>query len=432
LRRSRMPVQTGATADRRARSAPPATTYRESAPAEGAKAPGRSSRTLSRRYPASITLSEEQNLLAGPDGPLFQADYPALRPGVQTRPERGPAQMRGMRMLGWNKNKSDHPMADDRSAKQFLAELPTGDSFKLLEEVSFWLDSTRTAEGLKPLRAYEIVDQLDSAARPHQRKLAQEYLAGGNRRQRFQELRIWNSQVELCRQLGAAYEYCLTRALSVAPGSGALKPLTPMLACRAIRALTLELKWALLRYAPVDPTLWGRLGTLYAQAEKNGFVQKVCSVYAGMGPDSTVEREYLKALMLSISATDTLLPRKVEVAERIVADLCAHFTLSAERSAGCHYCVDLAVARPPTRLLAQAASAPTMRYFGPGKACEAAAKLIAAITSSGAIPSDLNLGGNYEPNLVIEILHHLSRYWAAMPPARAQERRRSFVRLHVV
>src|SRR5262249_43163527 len=73
--------------------------------------------------------------------------------------------MRGMSMLGWNKNKSDHPMADDKAAKQFLAELPTGDSFKLLEEVSFWLDATRSAEGLKPLRAYEIVEQLESAAR---------------------------------------------------------------------------------------------------------------------------------------------------------------------------------------------------------------------------------------------------------------------------
>ena len=90
--------------------------------------------------------------------------------------------MRGMSMLGWNKKKSDHPMADDKAAKQFLAELTTADSFKLLEEVSFWLDATRTAEGLKPLRAYEIVEQLDAAARPHQRKLAQEFLAAGNRR----------------------------------------------------------------------------------------------------------------------------------------------------------------------------------------------------------------------------------------------------------
>ncbi len=335
-------------------------------------------------------------------------------------------------MLGWTKNKSDHPMADEKAAKEFLAELPTGDSFKLLEDLSFWLDATRTAQGLKPLRTYEIIDQLDAAGKPHQRKLAQEYLSGGNRRQRFQEQRIWNTQVELWRQLGAAYEFCLTQTLPGVSGGGALKPLAPTLTCRAIRALTLELKWALLRYGPVDPTLWGRLSALYAQAEQGGFALKACTAYPGASGDSTVQREYLKALMLSMSATDSLLPRKLEVAERIVAQFSEYFVLQTELARGCHYHVDLAVARPPARLLAQGTTAPTVRYFGPGTASEVAAKVIATITNTGAIPSDLNLGGNYEPSLVTDVLHHLARYWAPMPPARAQERRRSFARINVV
>jgi len=67
-------------------------------------------------------------------------------------------------MLGWGKTKSDHPMADERGAKEFLAELPAGDAFKALAEISFWLDATRTAEGLKPQRIYEIIDQLDQDA----------------------------------------------------------------------------------------------------------------------------------------------------------------------------------------------------------------------------------------------------------------------------
>jgi hypothetical protein len=336
-------------------------------------------------------------------------------------------------MLGWNKNKSDHPMADDKAAKEFLSELPTGDSFKLLEELTFWLDATRTGQGLKPLRTYEIIDQLDTAGKPHQRKLAQEYLNGGNRRQRFQEQRIWNAQIELWRQLGAAYEFCLAQTLPGVSGGGALKPLAPTLTCRAIRALTLELKWALMRYGPVDPTLWSRLSALYTQAEQGGFALKACTVYPGAWGESTVQREYLKALMLSMSATDGLLPRKLEVAERIVAQFSEYFVLQTELGRGCHYCVDLAMARPPARLLAHGATtAATVRYFGPGTASEVATKVIATITASGAIPSDLNLGGNYELNLVTDVLHHLARYWAPIPPARAQERRRSFTRINVV
>ena len=174
-------------------------------------------------------------------------------------------------MLGWNKNKSDHPMADDKSAREFLAELPAGDSFKLLEELSFWLDRTRASEGLKPQRIFEIIDQLDAAGKNDQRKLAQEYLNAGNRRSRFQEQRIWSAQVEFWRQLGAAYEFCLEKTVPGVSGGGALKSLAPTLTCRAIRALTLELKWMLIRYGPIDPTLWGRMGALYARAESGGF-----------------------------------------------------------------------------------------------------------------------------------------------------------------
>jgi len=335
-------------------------------------------------------------------------------------------------MLGWNKNKSDHPMAEEKSAKEFLAELPAGDSFKLLEELSFWLDRTRGSEELKPQRVFEIVDQLDAAGKSDQRKLAQEYLSGGNRRSRFQEQRIWSTQIEFWRQLGAAYEFCLDKAQPGVSGAGALKPHIPTITCRAIRALALELKWLLLRYGPIDPTLWGRLGALYARAEQGGFAPKPGIVYPGPGGESTVQREYLKALMLSMSALDCLLPRQLEVAERIVAQFAEYFVLQSQLGKGCHYHVDLAVARAPARLLAKVGAAPSVRYFGPGTASDVAQKIIATIASTGAYPSDLNLGGNYESSLVTEVLEHLARYWAPIPPTRADERRRSISRIHVV
>ena len=335
-------------------------------------------------------------------------------------------------MLGWNKNKSDHPMAEDKLAREFLAELPAGDSFKLLEELSFWLDRTRSSEELKPQRVFEIVDQLDAAGKADQRKLAQEYLSTGNRRSRFQEQRIWSTQVEFWRQLGAAYEFCLDKTLPGVSGAGALKPHAHTIVCRAIRALTLELKWLLIRYGPIDPTLWGRLGALYARAEQGGFALKPCTVYPGPGGESTVQREYLKALMLSMSATDCLLPRQLEIAERIVAQFSEYFVLQNQLAKGCHYHVDLAVARAPARLVAKVGATPTVRYFGPGTASDVAQKVITVIASTGAYPSDLNLGGNYEPSLVSEVLHHLARYWAPIPPTRADERRRSVSRIHVV
>jgi hypothetical protein len=336
-------------------------------------------------------------------------------------------------MLGLiKKNKSDHPMADDKSAKEFLAELPVQDPYKTLAEIAFWLDATRTADNLKPQRVFEIIDLLDQAAKQHQRKLSQEYLAAGARLQKFQEQRIWNSMSEFWRQLGAAYEFCIAQALPGVSGSGALKPLVPAIAARAVRALALELKWAMLRYGPVDPTLWGRLGALYAQAESGGYARKVCEVYTGPHGQSTVQREYLKALMLAVSAADSLLPRKLEVAERLVAQYAEHFVFEKQAAPGYHYVVDLQVAKPPARVVAKVKAGPTMRYFGPGPAADLVESLIASITETGALPSNINLGGNYEPSIVTDVLKHLARYWSPVPPSRSEERRASFARIHVV
>jgi len=330
------------------------------------------------------------------------------------------------------KSRAEHPMAEEKAAKVFLSELPSQDPYKMLEELAFWLDATRTSDGLKPQRAYEIVDQLDNAGKVQQRKLSQEYLAGGVRLQKFQEQHIWSTVVEFWRQVGAAYEFCLAQTLPGVSGSGALKPLAPTIAARALRALALELKWALMRYGPVDPTLWGRLGALYSQAEAGGFALKACTVYPGPHSDSTVQREYLKALMLSISATDSLLPRKLEIAERIVAQFSDGFVLQREPVKGCHYYVDLQVAKPPTRMVAKVTPAPSVRYFGPAAAAERVEALITGIVERGVVPADVNLGGSYEAGMVLEVARHLARYWAAVPPARREERRRSVARIHVV
>src|SRR5215468_9713469 len=240
-----------------------------------------------------------------------------------------------MTMLGWNKTKSDHPMADEKGAKELLAELPTSDPYKTLQEVAHWLEATRDNEDLKPQRVYEIVDQLDSAGRLPARKLSQEYLAAGNRLQRFQEQRIYSSAVAFWRELGAAYEFCLARGLPSVPGGNGLKPLLPVIAMRALRALTTELKWGLMRYAPVDPALWGRLGALYAQAEKAGYSGVISTIYPGIPTASSVQRDYLSVLMLGMSSTDSLLPRKLEVAERIVSSFAEHFVLQKQLAKGC-------------------------------------------------------------------------------------------------
>ena len=336
-------------------------------------------------------------------------------------------------MLGLlRKSRSDHPMADEKGAREFLAELPVQDPYKTLEELCYWLGATREAEGIKPLRAFEIIEQLDAAGKNHIRRLSQEYLAGGVRLQKFQEQRIWNTVVEFWRQLAAAYEFCLAQTQPGVSGSGALKPQSAVIVGRALRALGLEVKWAFMRYGPVDPTVWGRFGALYAQAEAGGYAARVGPLYPGPHGESSCQREYLRSLMLAISATDSLLPRKLEIAERMIAHYADTFVLKREAASGCHYFVDLQAAKPPARMMAQVSPAASVRFFGPGEASTRVERLADTISASGAIPSDLVLGGTYDPSVVSEVARHLGRYWSAKPPARREERRRIVARIHVV
>jgi hypothetical protein len=336
-------------------------------------------------------------------------------------------------MLKWIKgSKSEHPFANDKAAREFIADLPALDPYKSLEELCYWLDTLGSADDLKLPRVLEIVDLIDQAAKNHQRKLSQDYLSGSARLQKFQEIRIWNAVFMFWKQLADTYQVCLTRFQAGAGGWGSMKGQMPMVVARALRALTLQLKWQLLRYGPVDQRVWEQMGKLYAYAEERGFATTPVVVYPGKFGESTVQREFLKGMMLNISSTDSLLPAKLEVAERVVAQFSEFFVMNRQPSKGCHYYFDLNEGKLPARVMSRLQMTPGLRFFGPGSAALELEKLIASVKADGVVPSHINLGGAFDPEWVLEALRHLARYWAPNPPARAGERRVSVSRMSVV
>ena len=335
-------------------------------------------------------------------------------------------------MLKWIKGaKSEHPFANDKAAREFIAGLPALDPYKSLEELGYWLDTLGSADDLKLPRVLEIIDLIDQAAKNHQRKLSQDYLGSSARLQKFQEIRIWNAVFLFWKQLADTYQMCLTR-FDTGGGSAALKAQLPMIVSRALRALTLQLKWQLLRYGPVDQRVWEQMGRLYAYAEERGFATTRVVVYPGKFGESTVQREFLKGAMLNISSTDSLLPAKLEVAERIVAQFSEFFVMNRQPSIGCHYFFDLNASKAPARVVSRLQMTPSLRFFGPGSAALELQKLIAAVQADGVVPSHINLGGTFDTEWVLEALRHLTRYWSATPPSRSEERRHCVSRMSVV
>ena len=334
-------------------------------------------------------------------------------------------------MLKWiGGSKPDHPLADAKRAKTILAEIPAGDPIKALEEIAYWLDSLNRTEGFKLDARFDLLDQFDQIAKNHQRKLSQEYLV--QRLQKFQENRLWTTVFNFWRQLGAGYISCVEGFQSGDAGALGMRADLPAVTARALRALTLQLKWLLLRYGPIDDRMWGDFGRVYLFAEAKGFADKSAQIYPGKHGVSTVRQEFVKAMMLAASSTDGLQPLQLEIAERTVAHFSSLFEFASTPNEACAYYFDLSMRKPPARMMKSVEVTPTMRFFGAGKAGAALAELHKYVVEQGVPPADVNLGGTYERAVLLEVLKHLEVYWAPTPPARSSERKRATARLTVV
>lgn len=325
--------------------------------------------------------------------------------------------------------KSDHPMADLKAARRLLDEVPSGDAFKALEELSHWFESVRTAEGFKPEHLAQLVQLIDDAAQVHVRKLQRDYVTNP-RLSRFQEQRLWGAIHEYWNQASQAFVACLDLFSSGAKGADALKNSLPLLVVRALRALSAQIKWQYIRYGPFDNSCWGVVAKVYALAEARKIASVKVAAYAGASAESSAEQEFLKLAMMASSSPDSLLPGEIELAERLIAHFSNSFKLSLDQQPDIAYWIDLASGSPPLRLARPPQHAPTLRFFAAGKAVQDLEQLIATVSSTNNVPAALNLGG-YEPETVLDVLRHLALYWSPKPPERRHPRHRVKSRLNV-
>ncbi len=327
--------------------------------------------------------------------------------------------------------KPDHPMADLKEARKLLADLPTGDAFKCVDELTHWLQSVMAEQGFKAEYRAQLVQLLDETAQIHVRKLARDYMASP-RLAKFQEIRLWKAIYEYWREAAQAYAGCIDLYAGGAKGADALKAGMPLLLARALRALAAQVKWMYVRYGPMDPSVWGAIAKIYALAEARKFAQTPVTLYPGIPGETTPEQEFLKAAMLAASSPDSLLPLEIELCERLIAHFCASFTLRLGLQPDIAYWIDLAAGQAPLRLARPPQPAPTLRYFAAGRALEQLEGLINTITTAGTVPPQVNLGGSYPAETVLEVLKHLALYWSPKPPERKHQRQRVKSRLNVV
>lgn len=331
-------------------------------------------------------------------------------------------------MLGFFSNKTVHPLADAREAKRILAEVANREPVTAVEDTGAWLESLAADESFKLGQRLDLIFRLDDAAVAQARRLGRDYPALIHA-SRAQESRHWQAGHSYWQQLAAAYLDCITRH-HAAEKEGIGQHL-PLLYGRLVSALAAQLKWEQFHYGPIEREYWKTLGGIYLAAVDAKAAQKPLQLYAGAA-ETTIEAEYLKALVFHAASMDNLRPLEIEIAERFIAYFLPFFSLIRELRRENVYWVDVAKPLPPTRLAKVPEITPTLRFFNGTRAVEAVGKTIEQIRGEGRVPPGINLGAQYKVDTVIPVLEHLAMCWAPKPPMRSDARRRINAPLKVV
>lgn len=335
-------------------------------------------------------------------------------------------------MFGWLKwGKPAHPMADAKTARQLVADLSHYDPAKALDKIATWLDSISQTKAFKLQDRLELIDLLDKAADAHQRKLAQEYLSA-TRLKKADEDRLWNASFGSWKVLGAAYLRCIENFKAGAAGADAIKKDLALVAARALRASSMQLKWTLLRHAQIDERIWRELGSTYYFAERQGVAVLRAEIYPGQRGQSSPQEELLKALMLVMASPYNLAPLKLRIAERVVAHFGSRFVLRGTPAPECSFIFDLSMPKAPARLRKEMAAGPMVRFFGAGEVERVLRDLMREVREKDGVPSDVNLGEHFDQEAVLSVLAHLARCWDRTPPERRAARNERVTSVAVV
>lgn len=326
-------------------------------------------------------------------------------------------------MLGLFGSKSAHPLADAKEAKRILTAIAAGEPAAIVDETTGWYESLAGLDDIPAALRHKRIAELAAVSLPAARRLSRDYLTAV-RPSRQQEQRSWQLNHGYWSHLERALQRCLTDAETNPKARDALRPQFGALLAGLLIAHCGCLRWAQLRYTPIDGEQWAAMGRIYLRAVAERIDETPIEPFGSSEGTTTVANEYLKILIFHASSMGNLTPIEIGLAERFIAHFLPHFVLGAEVRAESAYWVDADKSLPPTRLTKLPGPASSLRYFGAGQALAAAREIRARILASQMPPAEVNLGGQYAVPVLLAVLDHLTMCWSPQPPTRNFTRHR--------
>jgi hypothetical protein len=303
------------------------------------------------------------------------------------------------------------------STRELGDRLGCTDAPAALRQITRWLEEIAPRWDCPLPQCLDAIDQLDRLAHNHQLRLQPQGL-DVQRMHRLGDSPLGQANFGYWKALGDAYGRCLRRYAA----ADSVDTRLPLVAGRQLRALGLQLEWALLLYAPVEERIWHDLGLCYRLLENSDATEQPCQVYAGRHGLSTPRQELLRPLLLAVAMPGALTPGQIHVAERLAAHFAHGGILQATPGPDCPFAFDLAAARAPARLASDRPALATQRFFGAGSVTAALQAMMAQVRQQGRIPAEVGLDHGYEPAEMLRTLEHLELHWSGRKRTRHSQR----------
>jgi hypothetical protein len=240
-------------------------------------------------------------------------------------------------MFGFGRSTKD-PLSDVRAAERWLSTLPGDDTLAVHSDVIAELDRVAGPTSTRTPNSLRAVFHVDAQTGSQRRALISQYVEHANRSSRI-ENQLWTALFSLTQSFLATYQ-SFAREIGDRPQSARWQQLVPELLCRQIVHLALDARVRLFRYEQWIPAKWAELHALMTLACSRQVERHVVTL--ADSSTTTIEHEYLRALVLHLMNAGSLTARQVEFIWGELDDWCAPLRLTLEPSAANAFFLDLA------------------------------------------------------------------------------------------
>lgn len=307
--------------------------------------------------------------------------------------------------------KNHHPLARESGVTQIIEELPADNPAVALEELTHWLLALSNAEGILLKERVKRLARIDQSAQKYERALRRQY-TDTSRMHKVNEARIWNASFDFLEATVNAHLRCIENLPQ--KGEPSDKDLAIVI-MRAMRRLDLQVHWLNLRYRPIPALLWDQIFSLIKLAEERALLYLPVTLNRTVKVETTIAREILKLLMMSVAAPEHLTKVQIDLAHLLTHHLAGNFCWEELPNGSTVFHVDFSKALTPVRLSKVSEHHFMSRCFGSGEAVSA---LVVGLKQleQGGVPTTLGAidFSNYKREDLLEVMAHLAQCWCKM------------------